>query len=116
MDQIEFQEEMKKEEISDIEVVKLKSAFDRAILFLYKAGLQLINGNTENFIKGVSLVELILKPKLKASYDGTIEAKRKKIEETPTLDDELELALFKYGELNSFLDKQTPLPVAVKLE
>lgn len=115
MDQEELNEEMKKVEISDIEVVKMKSAYDRATLFLYKAGLQLIVGNTDNFIKGVMLVELILKPKLDPKYIEKIDVKRKEMSNDPEFNELLDLALFKYGELNNFIDKQIPIPIQATL-
>lgn len=115
MDQIEYQEEMKKTDMGDIEVVKLQSVFDRANIFLFKAGLKMVDGMTDNFVKGVTLVELILRPKLKKKYFETIDDYRKKLAEDGCEDPPFELALFKYGELNEFLDRQVAMPVHTQL-
>lgn len=116
MEKDEYKEEI--DRVSDIEVVKIKSVFDKANVFLFRSSIQLINGDIDNFIRGISLSELTLRPKLKAKYFEEIEKKKKELTKSPenVEDPLLDLALFKYEKINSFLDKQTPVKVYTELK
>lgn len=114
MEKDEYQEEVGR--VSDLEVVKIKSVFDKTNLFLLRSSLQLISGNVDNFIRGITLSELTLRPKLDDDYKDKIKKERIKIENDDRISDpKFELALFKYGEINDFLDRQTPVRVHTAL-
>ncbi len=124
-------------ELEEMEAIKGMSIFERASTYMYLAGKRMIEGNMQSFVTGMALVENTLLPKLeklskeqkkqnkenkdnektqeiRGAYFKAVNDKRSElgIEDDPSnMEKKVELALFKCGELNRFIDRHTPFPV-----